>query len=114
MSPKRGEIYLTDFEPVKGSEQGKVRPALIVQNDLGNAFSPTTIVAPITSRISNRNYPHEVFLDAAECGLEKDGTILIAQIRCVDKARLLRKLGRVPEPRLAQVNHALKKNLALE
>ena len=114
MFPKRGEIYLVALDPVQGSEEGKTRPAVIIQNDLGNQFSQTTVVVPVTSRLPERRYPHEIFINGAECGLNKDGTILLAQIRCLDKSRILRKIGTIPLSKMKEVDQGLKKNLALE
>ncbi len=115
MSIKRGEILLVNFDPVKGSEQGKTRPAVIVQNDIGNAYSSTTIVVPITSRIREKNYPTDVFVTAKEIGLEKDGTINCAQISTISvKHRALKKLGALNPSTMKKVDEALKTSLELK
>ncbi len=102
-----------ELDPVQGSEQGKKRPCLIVQNDLGNQFSPTTVVLPITSRVSERRYPHEVFISSNDSGLDLDGTVLAAQLRCVDKQRLVGRVGRLSTLKMAEVGLAIKINLLL-
>ena len=104
---KRGEIYRADLDPVVGSEQGGVRPVLIIQNDRGNLHSPTVIVAAITSRRSKRRLPIHVMLDAADCGLKRDSMVLLEQVRTLEKARLTQYLGSVPEDVMAQVDKAL-------
>ena len=113
MNLKRGDIYLVSLDPTKGSEQGKSRPAVVIQNDIGNKFSPTTIIAPITSSIGDRLYPHEVFITSKESGLNKDGVILLNQVRCVDKLRMIKKLGSVPKNRIDDLNRSLAISLGL-
>ena len=85
---RRGEIYYADLSPVVGSEQGGVRPVLIVQNDIGNKYSPTVIVAAITSQINKAKLPTHIEISASEYGLPKDSVILLEQIRTIDKKRL--------------------------
>ena len=93
METKRGDILLVNFEPAKGSEQGKIRPAIVVQSDLLNKYSTLTIVAPVTSKIYDKEYPTNVFITKEDSGLEKDSTILLNQIRTVDKRRIIKKLS---------------------
>ena len=95
MIVKRGEIYYADLSPVVGSEQGGVRPVLIVQNDVGNKYSPTVIAAAITSQINKAKMPTHIEVDASEYGLAKDSVILLEQIRTIDKRRLKEKIGTV-------------------
>lgn len=90
---KRGEIYYADLSPVVGSEQGGVRPVLIVQNDVGNKFSPTVIAAAITSQRDKNSLPTHIEVDAQNCGLSKDSVVLLEQVRTIDKRRLHEKNG---------------------
>ncbi len=90
---KRGELYYADLSPVVGSEQGGVRPVLVVQNDIGNKFSPTVIVAAVTSKINKAKLPTHIEIEASTYGLEKDSVILLEQIRTLDKSRLQFKIG---------------------
>ncbi len=107
MIVKRGDIYYADLSPVVGSEQGGVRPVLIVQNDVGNKYSPTVIAAAITSQINKAKMPTHIELSAREYGLNKDSVILLEQIRTIDKKRLREKIGRLDEGLMASVNGAL-------
>lgn len=91
MTVKRGDIYYADLSPVVGSEQGGVRPVLIVQNDIGNKFSPTVIAAAITSQKDKTNLPTHIEVDAGHCGLAKDSIVLLEQVRTIDKRRLREK-----------------------
>ena len=91
MTVKRGDIYYADLSPVVGSEQGGIRPVLIIQNDVGNKYSPTVIAAAITSRINKAKMPTHIELSANEYGLNKDSVILLEQIRTIDKRRLREK-----------------------
>ncbi|RNB59489.1 type II toxin-antitoxin system PemK/MazF family toxin [Brevibacillus gelatini] len=109
----RGEIYLADLSPVIGSEQGGVRPVLVIQNDIGNRFSPTVIVAAITSQISKAKLPTHVELDAKTFGLERDSVVLSEQIRTIDKLRLTDKVSRLDEKTMQKVNEALKISFGL-
>ncbi|MBQ1183339.1 MAG: type II toxin-antitoxin system PemK/MazF family toxin, partial [Clostridia bacterium] len=93
MTVKRGDIYYADLSPVIGSEQGGIRPVLIVQNDVGNKFSPTVIAAAITSQRDKTNLPTHIKVDADGCGLSKDSIVLLEQIRTIDKQRLKEKMG---------------------
>ena len=107
MIVKRGEIYYADLSPVVGSEQGGVRPVLIIQNDVGNKYSPTVIAAAITSQINKAKMPTHIELSACEYGLNKDSVILLEQIRTIDKKRLREKIGRLDETLMSRVNNAL-------
>ena len=110
---RRGDIFWADLDPVKGSEQGKTRPVLIIQNDLSNENSPVTIVACITTNLSRKDYPTNVFIIAKETGLSSDSVVLLNQIRTIDKTRLQRKIGSVPQIRMLEVGEALKISLNL-
>lgn len=107
MTVKRGDIYYADLSPVVGSEQGGVRPVLIIQNDVGNKYSPTVIAAAITSKINKAKMPTHIELSANEYGLNKDSVILLEQIRTIDKRRLREKIGRLDENVMCRVNNAL-------
>lgn len=104
---KRGDIYYADLSPVVGSEQGGVRPVLIVQNNVGNKYSPTVIAAAITSQINKAKMPTHIELDARNYGLTKDSVILMEQIRTIDKKRLKEKMGTLDTPHITRVNDAL-------
>ncbi len=104
---KRGDIYYADLSPVVGSEQGGIRPVLIIQNDIGNKYSPTVIAAAITSRINKAKMPTHIELCANEYGLGKDSVILAEQIRTIDKKRLREKIGKLDDSLMEQVNDAL-------
>ena len=104
---KRGEIYYADLSPVIGSEQGGVRPVLIIQNDIGNRYSPTVIAAAITSQRDKAKLPTHIELSAQSCGLQKDSTVLLEQVRTIDKKRLRERMGEItPEP-MNSINSAL-------
>ena len=113
MSVKRGEIYYADLSPVVGSEQGGVRPVLIVQNDMGNKHSPTVIAAAITSQRDKSKLPTHIEVPAQECGLSKNSIILLEQIRPIDKRRLKEKMGMLDERSMNQVNNALSVSFGL-
>jgi mRNA interferase MazF len=104
---KRGDIFYADLSPVIGSEQGGTRPVLVVQNDVGNKFSPTVIVAAITSQINKAKLPTHIEINAHEVGLLKDSVILLEQVRTIDKKRLREKIGRLDDEQLAAVDEAL-------
>lgn len=104
---KRGDIYYADLSPVVGSEQGGVRPVLIIQNDIGNKYSPTVIAAAITSQINKAKMPTHIELSADEYGLNKDSVILLEQIRTIDKKRLREKIGHLDLGLMKRVNEAL-------
>lgn len=111
---KRGDIFYADLSPVVGSEQGGVRPVLIVQNDIGNKYSPTVIAAAITSQINKAKLPTHIEISAQEYGLLKDSVILLEQIRTIDKKRLREKVGHLDEELMAKVNEALNVSFGLE
>ncbi len=104
---KRGEVYYADLSPVVGSEQGGVRPVLIVQNDIGNRYSPTVIAAAITSRQTKSRLPTHIDVPSGETGLEKDSVVLLEQIRTLDKRRLKDKIGELSEDEMAKINEGL-------
>lgn len=104
---KRGEIYFADLSPVVGSEQGGMRPVLVVQNNVGNKFSPTIIAAAITSQLEKAKLPTHISLPADKYGLSKDSVVLLEQIRTLDKKRLKEKIGELPTPVMTKVNEAL-------
>lgn len=104
---KRGEIYYADLSPVVGSEQGGVRPVLIIQNDVGNKFSPTVIVAAITSQLSKAKIPTHVELSAREYKLPKDSVVLLEQIRTIDKRRLKEKISVLDNQKMRTINLAI-------
>ena len=107
MSVKRGEIYYADLSPVVGSEQGGIRPVLIVQNDVGNKHSPTVIAAAITSQRDKTHLPTHIEVQADKCGLAKDSIVLLEQIRTIDKKRLKDKMGELDLRSMNKVNTAL-------
>ena len=111
--PRRGEVYLVNFDPVIGAEIRKTRPALILQNDIANRHSPLTIVAAITSQFEEPLYPTEVLLTAGEGGTTKDSVILLNQIRSVDKRRLTRRLGMIRSESIRRVDRSLQISLGL-
>ncbi len=104
---KRGELYYADLSPVVGSEQGGVRPVLVVQNDIGNKYSPTIIAAAITSKLNKAKLPTHIELSSREYGLEKDSVVLLEQIRTLDKTRLREKIGELSEYKMSQVSRAM-------
>lgn len=104
---KRGEVYYADLSPVVGSEQGGVRPVLVVQNDVGNRYSPTVIAAAITSQIGKAKLPTHVTLSAEEVGLPKDSVILLEQIRTLDKRRLKERIGELDDSAMEEVDRGL-------
>ena len=110
---KRGDIYYADLRPVVGSEQGGVRPVLIIQNDAGNRHSPTVICAAITSRMNKAKLPTHVALSARECDITRDSVVLLEQIRTIDKQRLKEKVCRLDENALRRVDRALRVSLEL-
>ncbi len=111
--PKRGDVYLVDFEPTVGAEIKKTRPALILQNDIGNRHSPITIVAAITSRVGARLYPTEVPIPKGEGGPTADSVVLLNQIRSIDKRRLVKRLGAAKPHTMIQVERALQISVGL-
>ena len=107
MMIRRGDIYYADLSPVVGSEQGGVRPVLIIQNDIGNRFSPTVIAAAITSQRTKANLPTHILLDAGTTGLAKDSIVLLEQVRTIDKHRLKERMGRLDGRAMSLVDQAL-------
>ena len=111
--PHRGDIYLVHFDPTVGHEIRKTRPALILQNDVSNQYSPITIVAAISSQFSDPPFPREVVVEPAESGLPKRSAVILNQIRSVDRQRLAKKLGRLSDGEMQRVEEALKISLEL-
>ena len=114
MSVKRGDIYYADLSPVVGSEQGGLRPVLIIQNDIGNRYSPTVIAAAITSRMSKTHLPTHIDIYAERAGLAKDSVILLEQIRTLDKRRLREKMGHLDDEMMGVVNSAIAVSFGLD
>ena len=110
---KRGDIFLADLEPVQGSEQGGIRPALIIQNNVHNQYSPVIIIAAITSKNFTKEFPTNVFLRKEDSRLKKDSTILLNQIRTIDKKRILKKVSVLDKEIMEKVNLAIKISLDL-
>ena len=107
MTIKRGELYYADLSPVVGSEQGGVRPVLVVQNDVGNKYSPTIIAAAVTIKINKAKLPTHIELPIGDFGLQKDSVILLEQIRTLDKRRLKERIGELPEITMSKVDKAI-------
>lgn len=118
MNVKRGDIFYADLSPVVGSEQGGLRPVLIIQNDIGNRYSPTVIAAAITSKTEKSRLPTHISVEARAvdggCGLARDSVILLEQIRTLDKRRLRERMGRLDEERMRLVDRALEISFGLE
>lgn len=110
---RRGDIFYADLSPVVGSEQGGTRPVLIIQNDIGNQYSPTTIVAAITSQIDKPMLPTHVEMVANPGGLEKNSVILLEQIRTIDKSRIMEKVTTLDQEMMARVDQAVEISLGL-
>lgn len=113
MNVKRGDIFYADLSPVVGSEQGGVRPVLIIQNNIGNKYSPTVIVAAITSQINKNKMPTHVEINAAKYGLAKDSMVLLEQVRTLDKKRLREKIGSADYCVMKKVDFALEISFGL-
>ncbi|MFA6808246.1 MAG: type II toxin-antitoxin system PemK/MazF family toxin [Eubacteriales bacterium] len=113
MSIKRGEIFYAELNPVIGSEQGGTRPVLVIQNDIGNQYSPTTIIAAITSQITKAKLPTHVEVNAKRSGLERNSVILTEQIRTIDKIRLKEKVAVLDEEVMLRVDEAVEISLGL-
>src|SRR5580704_4705807 len=105
--PRRGEIYLAGFDPIAGSEIQKTRPALIIQNDIGNQYSPITIVAAITSIFDLPPYPTEVVMDSGDSGLNQTSAVVLNQIRSVDRQRLIKRIGKASPEVMERVDQAI-------
>ena len=112
-SVKRGDIFYADLSPVVGSEQGGMRPVLIIQNDTGNKHSPTVIAAAITSQTGKARLPTHIGIPGGSVGLSKDSIVLLEQIRTIDKQRLKECMGEIPHEVLRQVDHALEISFGL-
>ncbi len=110
---KRGDVFYADLSPVVGSEQGGVRPVLIIQNDIGNRFSPTVIVAAITAQIQKAKLPTHVEIEAKTHGMERDSVILLEQIRTIDKQRLTDKITHLDDETMRKVDEALQISVGL-
>ncbi|KRM88565.1 MULTISPECIES: type II toxin-antitoxin system PemK/MazF family toxin [Liquorilactobacillus] len=110
---KRGDIFFADLSPVVGSEQGGKRPVLIIQNNIGNRYSPTVIIAAITAQIQKPKMPTHVGLRAAKVGIEKDSVVLLEQIRTIDKQRLQDKIAHLTDEEMLQINQAIDVSLGL-
>lgn len=113
MQVRRGDIFYAQLNPVVGSEQGGIRPVLVIQNDVGNQYSPTTIVAAITSQIEKAKLPTHVEVHASTTGLEKDSVILLEQVRTIDKSRLRQKVAALDDTMMQKVNRAIEISLGL-
>ena len=113
MSIKRGDLFWAGLDPTRGSEQARKRPVLVIQNDIGNEASPTTIIAPLTTRHFSKEYPTNVHLPKGTGGLKEASTALLSQIRTVDKSRLEKKIGHLTAIYLDKVDEAIKVSLGL-
>ncbi|QDR79574.1 type II toxin-antitoxin system PemK/MazF family toxin [Sporomusa termitida] len=113
MIVKRGDIYYANLSPVVGSEQGGHRPVLVIQNDVGNKYSPTVIVAAITSQISKAKLPTHVEVNASQYNLEKDSVVLLEQLRTIDKRRLREKVTHLSEEIMSRVDEAIRISIGL-
>ena len=113
MTVKRGDIFYADLSPVVGSEQGGVRPVLVVQNDVGNKYSPTVIVSAITSRQNKAGLPTHIQVEANGCGLAKDSIVLLEQMRTIDKRRLRERMGTLSAQDMTRINRAISVSLGL-
>ena len=110
----RGEIVVANLEPVRGSEQGGVRPVLIIQNDILNKYAPTTIIAPITSKIYTKEYPTNVIIKKEGFKMKLDSTILLNQIKTIDKRRIIKKIGSLDNSTMNKVDKAIKISLDID
>ena len=113
MTVKRGDIYYADLSPVVGSEQGGIRPVLIVQNDVGNKYSPTVIAAAITSQKYKTSLPTHISVNGGGCGLAKDSIVLLEQVRTIDKTRLKEHMGTLDNNEMHKINKALSVSFGL-
>ena len=110
---KRGVIYWVNLNPARGSEQSGRRPVVVIQNDVGNEVAPTTIIAPITTKSFLKEYPTNVNVPKGSGDLKQDSTILLSQIRTIDKSRLEKKIGELPPSSIKKMDHAIKISLGL-
>ena len=113
MEVHRGEVFYADLSPVVGSEQGGIRPVLIIQNDVGNKHSPTVICAAITSKMNKAKLPTHIELNARRYDMDKDSVLLLEQLRTIDKSRLRDKLGSLGEDQMCKLDHALEVSVGL-
>jgi len=113
MPIKRGDVFYVNLDPTKGSEQAGARPVLVIQNDVGNEYAPTVIIAPLTTKAFSRRYPTNVNIPKGTAGLKENSTVLLSQIRTIDKSRLERRLGHLPSDLMHQVDQAIKLSLGL-
>ena len=113
MQVRRGDLFWVDLDPTKGSEQAGRRPVVVIQNDVGNEVAPTVIVTPVTTKSFTKHFPVNVHAPKGTAGLKEDSTILLSQIRTIDKRRLDRKIGRLPPSYLKQVDRAISISLGL-
>ena len=111
--PRRGEVYLVSFDPTVGHEIQKTRPAVVIQNDVSNQYSPITIVAAISSQFSEPPFPREVVIEPADSGLSKRSAVIANQIRSVDRLRLQKKIGRLSRQNMERVDEAIRISLGL-
>ncbi len=114
MEISRGDIVLVNLDPVIGSEQGKTRPALVIQNDIGNETSQTTIIAPVTTKIYSKQFPTNVEIDSSNSPIKEKSTILLNQIRAIDKQRIMKSFGRISNKKMEEVNEAIRASLGLD
>lgn len=108
MKVKRGELYYADLSPVVGSEQGGIRPVVIIQNDIGNKYSPTVIIAAITSQLNKAKLPTHIEIGSQEFGLPKHSVVLLEQVRTIDKKRLRDKIGHFDQDTMRKINDAIR------
>jgi mRNA interferase MazF len=113
LNVKRGDVFFADLSPVVGSEQGGTRPVLVIQNDIGNRFSPTVIIAAITAQIQKAKLPTHVEINAKKYGFERDSVILLEQLRTIDKSRLTDKITQLDDVLMEEVDEALEISLGL-
>ena len=113
MSIRRGDLFYVDLNPTKGSEQRGRRPVLVIQNDIGNEVSPTTIIAPLTTKSFTKEYPINVNISKGVAGLKENSTALLSQIRTIDKSSLENKIGHLPESYMSKVDEAIRVSLEL-
>lgn len=110
---RRGDVFYVDLDPTKGSEQAGTRPVLVIQNDTGNEYAPTVIIAPFATKSFSKRYPVNVNVPKGTAGLKEDSTALLSQIRTIDKSRLERKVGHLPSSLMQEVDKAIKNSLGL-
>jgi len=113
MEVKKGDIFLANLEPIKGHEQEGIRPVLIIQNNIYNQYSPVTIIASITSKIFDKEYPTNIFISKEDSKLSRDSTILLNQLRTIDKLRLIKPLAKLDLEIMKRVDNAIKVSLGL-